>query len=157
MIGEWWVAKNVQPVGDLAEAPDGLRRTMVIPGTVGVPVQIRRRSLPKQFRSVWYSPAQACVTPVPSHPVLSPHPFTVTPRHFYQNATKGGRKPYPGFTHYSQSNVNIFAPTSNLFFLITNLEIIRNKSRNNSSHVSFVSFPRLFSRDGENKGDVRWF
>jgi hypothetical protein len=157
MIGERWVANSVQSVGDLAEALDGLRGTMIIPGTVGVPVQIRTRSLPKQVRSVWNSPAQACVTSVLSNPVLPPHSFTVTSRHFYQSATKDGRKPYPGFTHYSQSNGNIFAPTSNLFFLITNLEIIRNKSRNNSSHVSFVSFPRLFSRGGENKGDVRWF
>jgi len=157
MIGAWWVAKNVQSVGDTIEALGELRRTMIIPGTVGVPVQIRTRSLPKQVRSVWCSPAQACLTPVPSNPVLSLHPLAVTSRHFYQIATKGGRKHYPRFTLHSRSNVHIFAPTSNLFFLITNLEIIRNKSRNNSSHVSLVSFPRLFSRGGENRGDVRWF
>ena len=42
----------MQSVGDPAEALDGLRRTMIIPGTVGVPVQIRTSSLPKQVRSV---------------------------------------------------------------------------------------------------------
>jgi hypothetical protein len=42
----------MQPVGDIAEALDGLCRAMTIPGTVGVPVQIRTRSLPKQVRSV---------------------------------------------------------------------------------------------------------
>jgi len=112
------VAKNVQPVGDLAEALDGLRSIIIIPGTVDDPVQIRTKSLPKQVRSVWYSPAQACVTPVLNNPVLSHHSFTVTLRHFYQTATKDGRKPYPGFTHYTQSNGNIFAPTSIYFSLL---------------------------------------
>ena len=42
----------MQPVGDLAEALDGLRSIIIIPGTVDDPVQIRTKSLPKQVRSV---------------------------------------------------------------------------------------------------------
>jgi hypothetical protein len=99
--------------------------------------------------TMWAFPRTGLVNPVASNPVSSPYvpPYShiVISKHFYQIATKGGRKPYPRFTHYSQSNGYIFAPTSTLFFLITNLEIISNKSCNNSSHVSFISL-RVFSR-----------
>jgi hypothetical protein len=56
---------------------------------------------------------QLCLLPLSP---LFPLSHILTSRHYYQIYTKAGRKPYPGLTHYSQSNIHIFVPPSILFF-----------------------------------------